>query len=98
MPVMQIAATEAMKKKSPCRAAGHKLSARQPRVFGVSRCTRKLIVNQTGKMTQDHGWDVCNFQMNSATMPERASVSTNVTYRRVLLMWLDSKGAASCGL
>jgi len=42
------AAMQIPKTTAACRAAGRKLSARQPRVFGVSRCRTKLATSQTG--------------------------------------------------
>ncbi len=52
----------------PCRVAGQRLSARQPSVFGVSRCSKKLAASQTGNTIQEYGSAACQRQMNIATI------------------------------
>src|SRR5579862_1341873 len=57
------------------RVAGHRLSARQPSVFGVSLCRAKLNTIQAGKISQVCGCADCSHHIYSATKAENASAS-----------------------
>ena len=52
------------KNSRACCVAGHRLSARQPSVFGVSRCSRKLKTIQPTNTIHVHRAVNCNCQMN----------------------------------
>jgi hypothetical protein len=64
-------------------AAGHKLSARHPMLFGVSPWTRKLASIQTGKTIHEKKWLAWSCQIYQETKAEKASVSTRPSQRRV---------------
>src|SRR5215471_10345021 len=72
------------KNQSARLVAGHRLSARQPIVFGVSRRARKLRATQAAMAAQVQGWFACSFQMYQATNPENASPSIRQDHRSAL--------------
>ena len=66
VPLTHTAAMKTPNTGRPWRVAGQRLSARQPSVFGVSWCSRKLAVSQTGKRIHESGCAACQHQMNNA--------------------------------
>src|SRR5215831_16128222 len=64
------------KNAKACRAEDKKLSARQPRVFGVSLRSKTLKPSQTAITHQERGACTCSRQMYKPTKPVNPSASS----------------------